>query len=211
MPFLMFFAIVVLCALIEIALSLRRRWLGWPIAVAIIAALGFGVWPYAGALANKQDMVLSNIDHMASIASTRRMLLAKDAADITTVLQLPYVVWPEQPPIQTFDPYSHQNAYILDRAGATTRWSYGSAAPQAAFKTVQQLVADHATSGLDHAARELGFDAILIEKAAYDAAELDILRSNIADGEDLKGGCMVFDDDYRTLYALNAGRKNCLK
>ncbi len=208
MPFLTLFAIVIVCALIEMALNLRRRWLGWTLSALGVASLCFGIWPNVGVLASKQALILSNPVLMESIASTRRMLLVKDGAAITTVLQLPNVAWPEQPPIRAFDPYAHQNAFILDRAGATTRWSYGSAVPQPAFKTLQRLVTDHVTSGLDGAAHDLGFDGILIEKAAYDEVELAQWRANIEGG--LGAGCKVFDDRFRTLYALKSNTENCM-
>ena len=156
----------------------------------------FGAWPNVGALARKQQLVLSNKVLQASIASTHRMLLAKDAASISTVLQLPHAAWPEQPFIRSFDTYAHQNAYILDRAGTTTRWSYGSSSTQPAFKTVQTLVTDHATSGLVQGAKDLGFDGILIEKAAYNAVELAGVQAS------LDGGCKIFDDNFRVLYYI---------
>ena len=207
MPFLTFFAVLILCSLIELSLNLRQRSLGLSMSSAIIAAIGFGLWPNVGALANKQKLILSNSNLMSSISSTRQMLLAKDAAGITTVLQLPQIAWPEQPPVRTFDPYAHQNAYILDRVDAPTRWSYGSALLQPAFQAVQRLVSDHATAGLDQAARDMGFDAILIEKSAYDDGEIGQLRENIESG--LEAGCAVFDDEFRSLYALNSGIPNC--
>jgi len=193
MPFLAFFSLVVVLAGVEMLLRAgSARYTG--LAAAAVAALILSMMPNVNALARYQTADASQI-----IEKTRQMLVAKDRAKISAVLQLPYALWPEPGVfIRAFHPYSHQEAFVLDRKGSSTKWSYGAASYQPSWTAVGNIVGLHAKSGLAPAAAGLGFDAILIEKRAYDDAEMQILRANI----EADGTCKLFEDDLRILYHI---------
>ena len=146
----------------------------------------------------------------ASVASIRDLLRAKDLHGVTTVLQLPHVAWPEQPDIRAFDPYDHSRGFLYDAHQSKTRWSYGSTLSQPAFTTLKSAIDDHREAELATAAAKLGFDAILVEKSAYDANELASLRANIE--RDVAPACRIYEDGLRILYliARQAGDQPCL-
>jgi hypothetical protein len=195
MPFLAFFALVVVLAGIEMLLVAGSA-LYTALAVAAIAALILSMVPSVNGFARNQDANASQV-----VEKTRQMLAAKDRAQISAVLQLPYAQWPEPPAfIRTFSPYSHEEAFVLDRKGSTTKWSYGAAPYQPSWTAVGNVVVQHAKSGLAPAAAGLGFDAILIEKRAYDDAEMQILRANI----EADRTCKLFEDDLRVLYHIGS-------
>src|SRR6185436_20874285 len=87
------------------------------------------------------------------------------AAGLTTVLQLPVLLWSELPYQRGFLNYSHQMGYVLDTS-RSIRWSFGSTQQQTSYAIDNYLVRAHQDDGLARAAVEAGFDAILIEKAA---------------------------------------------
>jgi hypothetical protein len=146
----------------------------------------------------------------ASVAGIRELLRAKDAHGVTTVLQLPHVAWPEQPDIRAFDPYGHFMGFFYDAYPSKTRWSYGNTLSQPAFRTLKSAIDEHREAGLVATATKLGFDAILVEKSAYDSNELASLRANIE--RDLAPSCRIYEDAIRLLYliARQAGGQPCL-
>ena len=129
---------------------------------------------------------------------------------MTTVLQLPHVAWPEQPNIRAFHPYDHFMGFFYDAHQSKTRWSYGSTLSQPAFRTLKSAIDEHREAELVTAAAKLGFDAILVEKSAYDFNELASLRANIE--RDLAPSCRIYEDSIRILYliARQAGGQPCL-
>lgn len=191
MPFLTFFAVVVITATATVMLAAKARVPGI-LAVVLLGALVGAAWPSFNALATRQRVLTQH----SGAASMVDLLAVKRSLGFQAVLQLPAVSWPEQPAIRDFSSYQHQLAHIFDDPGATTRWSYGSTASQEAFQVVAAALAE---GPIFPAARRLGFDAILIEKRAYDGAELTALLSRLR-GD---GGCFVFGDSLRLLFALD--------
>lgn len=191
MPFLTFFAVVVVTVPATVMLSSNRR-LPRVLASLLLVTLVGASWPTFNALATRQD-VLGQSDGASSMSD---LLAVKRSLGSEAVLQLPAISWPEQPAVRDFSPYQHQLAHILDDPGATTRWSYGSTAAQEAFQVVAAALAE---GPIVPAARKLGFDAVLIETRAYDGAELTALLSRLR-GD---GGCFVFADSIRLLFVLD--------
>ena len=208
-PFLSFFALVILLSFTEMVLrSSASRTARFGVA-ALLVALVAGMAP---TLVRQGQRVApqQTTEIKASVASIRELLRAKDAHGVTTVLQLPHVAWPEQPNIRAFDPYAHFMGFLYDAHQSKTRWSYGSTVSQPAFNTLKSAVDEHRESGLVAAAAKFDFDAILVEKSAYDANELAPLRANIE--RDLASSCIIYEDAIRILYliARQAGGQPCL-
>ena len=208
-PFLSFFALVILLSFTEMVLrSSASRTARFGVA-ALLVALVAGMAP---TLVRQGQRVApqQTTEIKASVASIRELLRAKDAHGVTTVLQLPHVAWPEQPNIRAFDPYAHFMGFLYDAHQSKTRWSYGSTVSQPAFNTLKSAVDEHRESELVAAAAKFDFDAILVEKSAYDANELAPLRANIE--RDLASSCIIYEDAIRILYliARQAGGQPCL-
>lgn len=198
MPFLSFFALVIVLAGVQMlweANSPRHRYA----AVGILAALLTCMIPSVNGLARKSNGVVTDPNLSRNIASLRGLLAARDQAAITMVLQLPHVYWPEIGPTRAFHAYNHQSPFILDRKGSPTKWSYGGSINQPSYLAVKSIVDAHPATGLPAAASGMGFDSILIEKSAYDNSELNKIRENI---EGDPNACKVFDDQFRMLYIL---------
>src|SRR5262249_9930805 len=156
-----------------------------------------------GVLVKKQQSYLHDEAAQSYRRSMAQLLQQKDAALIERVLQLPVLPWPEYPWERLFSPYAHQLGFIMDRPGSRTRWSYGSHTLQPSYRYLSWLAKAYGPDDLVPAARAAGFDAILIEKLAYDAAELQELERGIESR--LAPACKLFDDRFRALYALGAG------
>jgi hypothetical protein len=201
MPFLSFFALVIMLsiteALIETGTLVARIGV-----VSIILLLVLCAYPNFNGFADKHRALMGNPNLQKVMASTRSLLVAKDKAHITAVLQLPHVHWPEAGAIRNFEAYTHLSGYLLDKKGAATKWSYGGNANQRSFMDVNKAIQENRELGLPAAADRMGFDAILVEKSAYDDAELKAIRLNV---ESEGRSCRVFDDEFRTLYSLKGG------
>jgi phosphoglycerol transferase len=210
MPFLAFFALVIALKVAELSLDRvggRARVLAPGLIVAGLIAC---MLPNIGTLGAKQRLTRANVGLQNDLASTKAMLLKKDQAGLTAILQLPHVFWPEGGVVGQFLSYSHLNAFLFDRRHSSTRWSYGSAIDQPAFAQVRQMVEQRVGSGLSPAAKIEGFDGILIEKAAYSRIGLAMVQHTVDDK--LGVGCAIFNDSYRVLYALSppSNRSLCL-
>jgi hypothetical protein len=202
MPFLSFFALVVVLSAICFGADSRRRWVGLGGSALLLTALLMSAVPNVGAFGRKAAAVAALPSLQLKYTSIKAMLSAKDKAGVTTVLQLPHMAFPEVGPKLQFDAYDHMLAFVFDRSKSTTRWSYGSNLNQDSFMQVADLVATHQTAGLAGAASDFGFDAVLIEKAAYTELELIEVRSTVE--SDIS--CVTYEDKYRVLYLL---RKSC--
>ena len=208
-PFLSFFALVILLTFAEMVLRSSARRAARCGIGALLILLVAGMLPTL--LSRRHPPTLVQTPEIkASVASIRDLLRVKDVHGVTTVLQLPHVAWPEQHTIRAFDPYDHFMGFLYDTHQSKTRWSYGSTLSQPAFRTLKSVVDDHREAGLVAAAAKLGFDAILIEKPAYDAGELASLRANIE--RDVAPACRIYEDALRILYliARQAGGQACL-
>ena len=199
MPFLTLAAIILVCAGAELASSSSRVWMRWGGPAAAAVVLLVSAKSEFGILHRIQVKGLAVPSTQAARTSFPAMLLAKDQAGLKTVLQLPVVSWAEAPLQREFQPYAHQIAYIYDRPGSPTRWSYGSNERQPWFYFVQFEASD--LPHLDQRARMLGFDSALVAKSAYDPRDLIKLQAAILKG----GACRLYEDPSLALYALNGG------
>jgi len=209
MPFMSFYAAVLVCFGVESLWSKRPAW-GRVAALALISGTVASIMPYAWPLARKQATSMSTPARQESIRDLEAMLAAKDAAGLTAVLQLPLLGWPEVPPQREFAAYSHQLAYIYDRRDSPTRWSYGQADGQPGSQAVRiAVMPDRDLPGVADRARLLKFDGILIEKTAYAVEEVAALID--AFSRRLGPACLLHDGPMRALFALDHGRdgENC--
>jgi hypothetical protein len=203
LPFLSFYAAVLVCFAVEALWSRGRT--GYRLAaLAVVAGTVASILPYASALARKQQAFLESAERQVDVASIRAILGAKDGAGLKAVLQLPYMHWPETPPQRTFDAYTHQLLFIFDRHRSPTRWSYGLAEKQPDFSRVRSALAPDTPAGLVDRARALKYDGILIEKRAYTPEEMKAITDALT-GQ-VGTACLVHDDTLRVLFALERGR-----
>jgi hypothetical protein len=159
--------------------------------------LGAG-FPAYGALARIQYGYLASTAEQIDRSSLLAMLAVKNAHHLKAVLQLPVLGWPEALPQRKLTAYNHLLPFVLDDPRTGTRWSYGAVPFEPAFITVSRIAAD--PTNLTSAARQAGFEAILVEKAAYDDPELNSLTTAIESS--VVRACRIFDDPQRILYAL---------
>lgn len=200
-PFLSFFAILLTLVAADGLLGGHKyfKLIGW----AVVAALYAAALPTVGAFGIKANALAHDKFLSDRIASVRKLLRSKDQANLTAVLQLPALPWSEIGPVRDFQPYSHQIPFVLDKAKSSTRWSYGAAPSQPAYSTVAGMVDDHKSGGLATAARSLGFDGVLIEKAAYSTEEFKMLL------DALDQACFIYDDRDRSLLNLRTKPADC--
>jgi hypothetical protein len=196
MPFLTFFALVVVLASVELLIANKAR-VSRVGAVALMTLLVGCMVPSVNALATKHRQLMSST-RLADLQSVHQILAAKDASGVSKVLQLPAVQWPEAANIGNFSPYEHQLYFIFDREGSQTKWSYGAAPDQPAYFETKAVVDKAIASGLAPAARRLQFDGLIIEKRAYDATAIDGLKANV----EADGALKLFEDETRVFYSL---------
>jgi hypothetical protein len=203
LPFLSFYAAVLVCFAVE---ALWSRGRAWHRLAALIVAVGTvaSILPYTRPLVRKQQTFLESAERQADVASVRAVLAAKDGAGLKAVLQLPYMHWPETPPQRDFAGYVHQLLFIYDRHQSQTRWSYGMAAKQPDFSRVRAALTPGQPAGLVDRARALKYDGILIERRAYTAEEMKAITDTLT--EQVGTACLVHDDALRVLFALERGR-----
>jgi hypothetical protein len=85
------------------------------------------------------------------------------------VFQLPYMPFPESPPLYQMRPYEHYKAYLHSK---TLRWSYGAPAGEEDDRW-QQAVAAQPTPEMVKSVREAGFSGIYLNLDGYaDRAKL---------------------------------------
>jgi hypothetical protein len=200
-PFLAFYALVVFCLGIERLSEIGApRWRTVAGGLATIGLLA-SAWPSAQIMSEKQFAYASSGPLQENRHSVEALLNAVHEAQIQAVLQMPYVYWPEAEMIRNFSSYDHQIPYVLDRAHATTRWSYGQTWKQPVFAKIDAALADSAST-VTEVAKAWNFDAILIEKTAYTPAEIAKLRASAK----LDMACDLYEDTLRLLIAL---RETC--
>lgn len=200
-PFLSFFALVIVLTSVELAAASRRRWVRRVAPVLLTGALVVSVPPgIVGFLATRQAAFLANEYEQADRRSIEAVLDRIHDVGARRVLELPIVFWPEAPLVRGFEPYRLELAHILDRPGSDVRWSYGLSNRQPMFGHLLSVVDAQRDRGLAAAAAGMGFDGILIEKAAFDAAGL-AAWTTVIDAE-VPAQCRVFDDERRILFFL---------
>lgn len=199
MPFLTFFALVIVCGGAEALLRpdpWSRRVIGLLLPLALIASL----LPARFALARAQQWTASDPTSQAQVTSWRALIPAKTARGLEAVLQLPVAPWPEQPQRNGFDFYTHQLGLIFDRPGSPTQWSYGASGRESGYAAwLAGLMPDRDPDGLPARARAAGFDAILVEKKAFSPEELDSLLNAL---RALPPPCLVYEDALRALFDI---------
>lgn len=199
LPFLTFFAIVIFCSFIRSIWDYKEiigvRWLAVLLTVVLLGSLV----PSVGGLASKRN-TLNTAEGRANLNSVADMLTVKTQAGLTAILQLPHVAWPEAHRMEGFVPYQHQLPYLLDADDSPSRWSYGLTVDQPMLDAVRRtLDLEAASDALSERTRSLGFDGMLIEKAAYHSQEVATLIGAI---ERSGSSCKLYDDQYRVLFAL---------
>jgi phosphoglycerol transferase len=207
-PFLSFYAAVLVCLMVEALWSGGRA--GRMAAVGLVVCAIASSLPYANSLARKQHrLFLDSPQRQANVSSLKAMLAAKDEVDLKAVLQLPYLDWPEVPPQREFPPYAHELPFIFDRWHSPTRWSYGLSSLQPEFQSIAAGIEQGSPPGLADRARNLRFDSILIEKYAYSPEENQRLAAELT--RQVGEACLVYDDSFRMLFALIHGHdgKSC--
>ena len=90
------------------------------------------------------------------------------------------------------------------------RWSYGLADRQPAFGYLSTVVHQHLDQGLPGAATALGFDAVYVEHAAFQADGLARVLARLE--AELDPRCRIFADGRRTLFTLApVGGEPCVR
>jgi hypothetical protein len=202
MPFLMFLAIFIASAGVDCVFRTG------PLPAKMVAALvplALLVCAYGSSmeLSKKQQRVANDKVSQDAIRSFRAMLDAKDKEGLTTILQLPIASWPEVPPRNGFDFYTHHFAFIFDRRESKTRWSYGSSRLQPGFPELRAAIrVESDPAGAAFRARTAGFDGILLEKGPFDPAELSSVISGIEGS--LPPDCKLYEDRARVLFDVGA-------
>jgi hypothetical protein len=80
---------------------------------------------------------------------------------------------------------------------------------QPEFQSIEAKVEQANPLGLADRARNLQFDSILIEKQAYSPEENQRFAFELT--QQVGGECLIYDDNFRMLFALTHGRggKSC--
>jgi hypothetical protein len=199
MPFLSFCALVIVLTGTEWLLD-KKTLIGNAAAVATVSLLTICMVPTVGTFAKTHNELMARPVVQSNIESAKKVLSAKDSASVTTVLLLPHLSWPERA-IKGFDVYSLLSYFLLDHKGSQTRWSYGGTMKQPSFLVVKDMVESHADAGLSDAAIGMGFDAILVEKKAYQNGEWKDVMANINASPN---HCKIYEDELRVMFSLQS-------
>lgn len=197
MPLLMFMAIFATLSFSE-WLWQARFLAARGITILLVLGLFAGSWHVRDVLASRQKWMVDP-GTQALIASVKEMLSAKDRAKSEAILQLPVTKWPEAPFRPGYDFYPMRYGFLFDRADSPTKWSYGLSDRQDGFKVLSSSFAIGAFDVVKRA-RELGYDAVLIEKLGYDAKDLPAVTASI--DMSLPLSCKIYDDSMRALYDI---------
>lgn len=202
MPFLTFFAIVIILVWVQRALAAPHRGVRIVAPGLLVAGLLASVAESTPRfpLSTMQRAFLTSEVQQQNRRSILDMLERLRASGAKAVLQLPVVSWPEVPPYRGFTPYHFELPHVLDTARSGVRWSYGMNAAQPMFAVLASTVDTHREGGIAAAASSLGFDAIVIEKGAQPEAALTAWVTAIE--ADVPPRCRLFDDERRALYVL---------
>lgn len=154
------------------------------------------------ALFARQQHALGNQPAFAAeMTSIRATLAAADSGGLRRILQLPIAAWPESPPIRGFKPYNHFLPFIFSAPGSSRHWSYGTLGESESLSRLQALVKiANWPCALAELSSGYNFDAVLIDRRGYDAAELAAWDSRLT----AFGARLVSDDPVRRLYSLPA-------
>ena len=160
--------------------------------------------------ARQQRALLHQPAFAAEMTSVRATLAAADSAELQRILQLPLAAWPEPPPINGFQPYDHFLPFIFSPPGNSRHWSYGATGGGENLSRLQILLkmADRPCA-LAELSSTYNFDAVMIDRRGYDAAELAAWGSRLT----ALGAQLVSDEPIRRLYRLPTSecRKPCCR
>ncbi len=141
-------------------------------------------WPYFGFYSRHQRQLIESSAYQDETRSIHNVLKVIHDKKLKQIAQLPIAPWPESPNQRAFVPYNHFLPYIYDTLPSQTSWSYGLMSHDPQF-----AILANATNFLP-----LGFDGVLIQKAAYTADELHAVTPSTQ---------IEYEDDSRLLLSLH--------
>ena len=189
--FITLFALIAVALLLDALRSrMRRRSLA---AVAVGGVLVLGVLD--------QTNPSFAPDHEALAAQWRSdgqfvSEIERRMPDGALILQLPYLPYPENPPVGSMGDYAHVRAYLHSRS---LRWSYG--AMKGRSDDWLAPLAGGALSAIVERARELGFHGVYVDRLGYEdgGAAVEAELAGLSGGDPL-----VSPDERLAFFALPA-------
>jgi phosphoglycerol transferase len=134
----------------------------------LVVVLAVGVWDQTGTsffFIPEYEKIKREYDSDTEFVNRIEASLPPNAM----VFQLPYMPFPESPPLYQMKPYEHYKAYLHSK---TLRWSYGAALGEKEDKW-QQTVSAQSTPEMVKSVREAGFAGIYLNLDGYaDRAKL---------------------------------------
>jgi hypothetical protein len=197
LPFLAFFALVVVLATVKILL-LARKPISTFVAGAALSALALAMLPSINGLADHYRSVMDAPRTVHNLESIHGVLAAKDKEDLKAILQLPHAAWPETAPERQYDMLSLQSYFIFDHKGSKTRWSYGSRWDQPSYQAIEKIIHDNHRTDLASAAKTMGFDGAVLDKIPLGEEEWRTLAANLSENS-----CKIYEDDLRLVFAFH--------
>jgi phosphoglycerol transferase len=192
--------IVVFPAFVGVAVSLRmldrwtsgRRFAVTTTTLLVVALVTLAVFDQtSGATTPEYDRISAQFAVDREFVRHVAELLPNDAP----VLQLPYVDFPEQPPVERMDDYDHFDGYLHSDS---LRWSYGVVRGRDDWQDGQRALPLRAQLTR---ARDAGFDAVWLDRYGYE----DEGRAIAADLSECLGAPIVASRDRRReLYKMRA-------
>ena len=156
-------------------------------------------------MSHQQRWLLTNPNYPAEMTSVRATLAAADKYGLKRVLQLPVAGWPESPKIREFDPYNHFLPFIFSQPASQRKWSVGLSWGTPELATLQAIELDTRPSCAILQMTHLGFDAVMLDQRAYDAAEKAAWDTRLTAG----GAELVSADPLRRLYRISPAAEIC--
>ena len=199
--FVAFFSLVILYYLFSWLQSRVPKWRRTCIGV-MAALLLANAWPQLGYAWRTNYLAKHDTMLQADLVSIRAALTALHHAHAHNVLQLPVAGWPEVPNIGRFAPYNHLLFYILDAPQSSIKWSYGIDWHQPEYQGLKTLgTALEATPDIQTwmPFRCLGFDTVIVEKAAYSPTAIEKIEMSLTNLGTTKP---LFEDTRRAVFSL---------
>ncbi len=155
-------------------------------------------WPYFGFYSGHQKQTLSSANYQQETYSLYKLLEKIHSKKFKQIAQLPITPWPEVGNQLEFSPYDHLLPYIYDTLPSQTSWSYGLMGHDPQFAILQKAGQEQNPTQFIKNFVCLGFDSILIQKAAYTSDELRVFKTALAALTHTE-----HEDDRRLLLSLN--------
>lgn len=161
-----------------------RRWTGWAYPAAVWAGLAwFGVWDQTPFYWGGEKTAERQRDQSARFHTDaeffRRIEDALNPDGVSPgpmVFQLPYMKWPESPPVVNLFAYEHARGYVHTR---TLRWSFGCMKGREVdewYRRVIVLPPDRFLVSIEKA----GFEGLLLDKRGYTPRRAEELHQTLA-------------------------------